>query len=195
MEQAGAEPAFSHPLQEEEEEGGAAAAAAEKRFKLWYVGWSWLDRRATLPMLPWLVAEIRRRSQQPEPGVVGPREVLLLLGASPHLRCVPSAPAGGARPAVLIFEHQAQHIARFIHAGHDLAYFAYLIKAQPDDPRSQMACHVFRANHPDQKGQQLLETSDRSGLVEMPSFVNLAFGIEQTWGQETSVGEGAFVCL
>ncbi|XP_048348972.1 TBC1 domain family member 4 isoform X4 [Sphaerodactylus townsendi] len=150
MEQAGAEPAFSHPLQEEEEEGGAAAAAAEKRFKLWYVGWSWLDRRATLPMLPWLVAEIRRRSQQPEPGVVGPREVLLLLGASPHLRCVPSAPAGGARPAVLIFEHQAQHIARFIHAGHDLAYFAYLIKAQPDDPRSQMACHVFRANHPDQ---------------------------------------------
>uniref|UniRef100_A0ABI7VZR9 TBC1 domain family member 4 n=1 Tax=Felis catus TaxID=9685 RepID=A0ABI7VZR9_FELCA len=33
---------------------------------------------------------------------------------------------------------------------HDLTYFAYLIKAQPDDPESQMACHVFRATDPNQ---------------------------------------------
>ncbi|XP_077200094.1 TBC1 domain family member 4 isoform X2 [Paroedura picta] len=141
---------FAHPLAAEAE---AQAGAGEKRFKLWYVGWSCLDRRTTLPMLPWLVAEIRRRSQKHEPSAVPPREVLLLLG-SPNLRCVPSAAAvpgsGSGGPAVFIFEHKAQHISRFIHNSHDLTYFAYLIKAQPDNPESQMACHVFRASDPSQ---------------------------------------------
>ncbi|XP_068785735.1 TBC1 domain family member 4 isoform X1 [Struthio camelus] len=158
---------LSHPLEPEPE----PAPPAEKRFRLWYVGSSCLDRRTTLPMLPWLMAEIRRRSQRQEPGgalasAVAAREVLLLLG-SPTLRCVPAGPASPGRsagassasgtgrpaspaPAVFIFEHKAQHIARFIHNSHDLTYFAYLIKAQPDNPESQMACHVFRATDPNQ---------------------------------------------
>ncbi|XP_032959791.1 TBC1 domain family member 4 isoform X4 [Rhinolophus ferrumequinum] len=155
---------FPHPL---EPEPGAPAQPGpgkpgDKRFRLWYVGGSCLDRRTTLPMLPWLMAEIRRRSQKPETGSCGAqaaREVLLVLSA-PFLRCVP-APGPGAtggsgptaaqpNPAVFIFEHKAQHISRFIHNSHDLTYFAYLIKAQPDDPESQMACHVFRATDPNQ---------------------------------------------
>ncbi|XP_036915238.1 TBC1 domain family member 4 isoform X1 [Sturnira hondurensis] len=155
---------FPHPL---ELESGPSAQLGpgkpgDKRFRLWYVGWSCLDRRTTLPMLPWLMAEIRRRSQKPEAGGCGapaPREVLLVLSA-PFLRCIPApgaGTAGGSGPAamqpstaVFIFEHKAQHISRFIHNSHDLTYFAYLIKAQPDDPESQMACHVFRATDPDQ---------------------------------------------
>ncbi|XP_070327663.1 TBC1 domain family member 4 isoform X2 [Odocoileus virginianus] len=155
---------FPHPL---EPEPGAPAQPgpgkpSDKRFRLWYVGGSCLDRRTTLPMLPWLMAEIRRRSQKPEAGGCGApaaREVLLVLSA-PFLRCVP-APGPGAtggsgptaaqpNPAVFIFEHKAQHISRFIHNSQDLTYFAYLIKAQPDDPESQMACHVFRAADPNQ---------------------------------------------
>uniref|UniRef100_A0A8C6YM73 PID domain-containing protein n=1 Tax=Nothoprocta perdicaria TaxID=30464 RepID=A0A8C6YM73_NOTPE len=152
------EPPLSHPLQEEPP--AAPAPAAEKRFRLWYVGSSCLDRRTTLPMLPWLVAEIRRRGQRQEAA----REVLLLLG-SPALRCVP-APAAG-RPAspgaaVFIFEHRAQHIARFIHNSHDRCCFAYLIKAQPDDPDSRMACHVFRAAEPGQTQCFLLENENFS---------------------------------
>ncbi|KAM9036485.1 TBC1 domain family member 4 isoform 1-T1 [Sarcophilus harrisii] len=167
---------FSHPLgpepEPEPEAAPAAAAAAEatsppgqvkpaeKRFRLCYVGWSCLDRRTTLPMLPWLMAEIRRRSQKPDPGSA--REVLLLLN-SPYLRCVPapsgcggstggspSAPGPLPNPSVFIFEHKAQHISRFIHNSHDLTYFAYLIKAQPENPESPMACHVFRATDPNQ---------------------------------------------
>ncbi|XP_050187472.1 TBC1 domain family member 4 isoform X2 [Myiozetetes cayanensis] len=154
---------LSHPLEPEPEP--QPAPPGEKRFRLWYVGSSCLDRRTTLPMLPWLVAEIRRRGQRQEPGgapgsAVPAREVLLLLG-SPTLRCVPAGPAspgpaaGPGRPAspapaVFIFEHKAQHIARFIHNSHDLTYFAYLIKAQPDNPDSPMACHVFRATDPNQ---------------------------------------------
>lgn len=155
---------FPHPL--EPEPGTPAQPGAtkpgDKRFRLWYVGGSCLDRRTTLPMLPWLMAEIRRRSQKPETGGCGApaaREVLLVLSA-PFLRCVPAPGAGVAggsgsgtlqsNTGVFIFEHKAQHISRFVHNSHDLTYFAYLIKAQPDDPESQMACHVFRATDPNQ---------------------------------------------
>lgn len=160
---------FAHPL---EPEPGAAAQPGpgkpgDKTFRLWYVGGSCLDRRTTLPMLPWLMAEIRRRSQKPEAGGCGapaPREVFLVLSA-PFLRCIPApgaGAAGGSGPAaaqpsaaVFIFEHRAQHISRFIHNSHDLTYFAYLIKAQPEDPESQMACHVFRATDPNQARRRL----------------------------------------
>ncbi|XP_006882765.1 PREDICTED: TBC1 domain family member 4 isoform X1 [Elephantulus edwardii] len=152
---------FAHPLEPEagHPPQSAPGKVGEKRFRLWYVGGSCLDHRTTLPMLPWLMAEIRRRSQKSEAGGYGAppaREVLLVLSA-PFLRCVPAPGAGGPglaatqpHPSVFIFEHKAQHISRFIHNSHDLTYFAYLIKAQPDDPESQMACHVFRATDPNQ---------------------------------------------
>ncbi|XP_037234365.1 TBC1 domain family member 4 isoform X1 [Falco rusticolus] len=164
MEKRGEGEPLSHPLELEPEPEPQPAPPGEKRFRLWYVGSSCLDRRTTLPMLPWLMAEIRRRGQRQEPGGVPgsgvlAREVLLLLG-SPTLRCVPAGPGPGPgpgpgrpaspAPAVFIFEHKAQHISRFIHNSHDLTYFAYLIKAQPDNPDSPMACHVFRATDPNQ---------------------------------------------
>ncbi|XP_030903949.2 TBC1 domain family member 4 isoform X4 [Melopsittacus undulatus] len=163
MEKRGEGEPLSHPL--EPEPDPQPVLPGEKRFRLWYVGSSCLDRRTTQPMLPWLMAEIRRRGQRQEPGGalgsgVPAREVLLLLG-SPTLRCVPAGPASPGRPAgtgcpaspapaVFIFEHKAQHIVRFIHNSHDLTYFAYLIKAQPDNPDSPMTCHVFRATDPNQ---------------------------------------------
>ncbi|KAM4700423.1 TBC1 domain family member 4 isoform 2-T2 [Discoglossus pictus] len=139
-----------HPLLEEQPVPDRPSKG-EKKFCLWYVGWSSLDRRTTLPMLPWLVAEIRRRAERQEPpGVVVPsREVQLLLVA-PHLRCVPVSNGTNANTAVFIFEHKAQHISRFIHNSQDLSYFAYLIKTQPDNPESEMACHVFKATDPSQ---------------------------------------------
>ncbi|KAM9021521.1 TBC1 domain family member 4 isoform 2-T2 [Ara ararauna] len=165
MEKQGEGEALSHPLEPEPEPDPQPVPPGEKRFRLWYVGSSCLDRRTTQPMLPWLMAEIRRRGQRQEPGGalgsgVPAREVLLLLG-SPTLRCVPAGPASPGRPAgtgcpasaapaVFIFEHKAQHIVRFIHNSHDLTYFAYLIKAQPDNPDSPMTCHVFRATDPNQ---------------------------------------------
>ncbi|XP_048388340.1 TBC1 domain family member 4 isoform X2 [Stegostoma tigrinum] len=120
----------------------------EKQFTLWYMGCSTLDRRTTLPMLPWLMAEIRRRCEKQEPGSsLAAREVQLSL-VRPLIRCVPKATS--SNPSVFIFEHKAQHVTRFIHNSHDLTYFAYLIRTQPDNPESEMACHVFRATDPNQ---------------------------------------------
>ncbi|XP_041699936.1 TBC1 domain family member 4 isoform X1 [Coregonus clupeaformis] len=122
-----------------------------KRFSLWYIGWSSLDRRTTLPMLPWLVAEIRRKSEKNESGrETGPvqaREVQLVL-TPPLIRCIPANNATNS--SVFIFEHKVQFISRFIHNSNDLTYFAYLIRSQPDNPKSEMTCHVFRANDPNQ---------------------------------------------
>ncbi|XP_062904525.1 TBC1 domain family member 4 isoform X1 [Mobula hypostoma] len=131
----------NQPVQEEK-------SKAEKRFSLWYMGWSTLDRRTTLPMLPWLMAEIRRRCEKQESGSsLAAREVLLIL-SPPLVRCVPQATGGNS--SVFIFEHKAQHIIRFIHNSHDLTYFAYLIRTQPDNPETEMACHVFRGTDPNQ---------------------------------------------
>ncbi|XP_031725958.1 TBC1 domain family member 4 isoform X4 [Anarrhichthys ocellatus] len=120
---------------------------SDRRFALTYVGWSSLDRRTTLPMLPWLVAEIRRRSERGDCGpAVQPREVQLVLNP-PFVRCVPS---NSNCSSVFIFEHKAQLVSRFIHNSNDLTYFAYLTRGQPDNPESEMSCHVFRANDPNQ---------------------------------------------
>ncbi|XP_023132396.1 TBC1 domain family member 4 isoform X3 [Amphiprion ocellaris] len=119
----------------------------ERRFALSYIGWSSLDRRATLPMLPWLVAEIRRRSEKGDCGpVMQPREVQLVL-CPPFVRCVPSS---SNNSSVFIFEHKAQLISRFIHNSNDLTYFAYLLRGQPDNPEAEMSCHVFKAADPNQ---------------------------------------------
>ncbi|XP_037344469.2 TBC1 domain family member 4 isoform X3 [Pungitius pungitius] len=120
---------------------------SERRFALTYVGCSSLDSRTTLPMLPWLVAEIRRRSERGDCGpAVQPREVQLVL-SPPFVRCVPSSSNSSS---VFIFEHKAQLVSRFIHNSNDLTYFAYLTRGQPDNPESEMCCHVFRACDPNQ---------------------------------------------
>ncbi|XP_028447845.1 TBC1 domain family member 4 isoform X1 [Perca flavescens] len=132
---------------ESQEERENSPPKSDRRFALTYIGWSSLDRRTTLPMLPWLVAEIRRRSEKGDCGpMVQPREVQLVLNP-PFVRCVPSS---SNNSSVFIFEHKAQLISRFIHNSNDLTYFAYLLRGQPDNPESEMSCHVFKASDPNQ---------------------------------------------
>ncbi|KAK1168053.1 TBC1 domain family member 4-like isoform X1 [Acipenser oxyrinchus oxyrinchus] len=133
-------------VQQAQDDKASNPLKAEKRFKLWYMGWSTLDRRTTLPMLPWLVAEIRRKSEKNELGSAQAREVQLVL-TPPLIRCVP---ANNNNASVFIFEHKAHQVSRFLHNSHDLTYFAYLIRSQPDNPESEMACHVFKACDPNQ---------------------------------------------
>ncbi|XP_037645412.1 TBC1 domain family member 4 isoform X2 [Sebastes umbrosus] len=132
---------------ESPDERESSSSSSPPRFALTYIGWSSLDRRTTLPMLPWLVAEIRRKSERGDCGpVVQPRDVQLVLN-TPFVRCVPSS---SNNSSVFIFEHKAQLISRFIHNSNDLSYFAYLMRGQPDNPESEMSCHVFKACDPNQ---------------------------------------------
>ncbi|XP_010788939.1 TBC1 domain family member 4 isoform X2 [Notothenia coriiceps] len=132
---------------ESQDERESSPPKSDRAFSLTYIGWSSLDRRSTLPMLPWLVAEIRRKCEKGDCGpVVQPREVQLALNP-PFIRCVPS---NSNNSSVFIFEHKAQLISRFIHNSNDLTYFAYLLRGQPDNPESEMSCHVFKAGDPNQ---------------------------------------------
>ncbi len=140
---------------ESQDERESSPPKSDRRFALTYIGWSSLDRRTTLPMLPWLVAEIRRRSEKGDCGpVVQPREVQLIL-SPPLVRCVPSS---SNNSSVFIFEHKAQLVSRFIHNSNDLTYFAYLLRGQPDNPESEMSCHVFKAGDPNQVGLPKCQT-------------------------------------
>ncbi|XP_035531940.1 TBC1 domain family member 4 isoform X3 [Morone saxatilis] len=134
-------------METQEDERESSPPKSDRRFALTYIGWSSLDRRTTLPMLPWLVAEIRRRGERGDCGpMVQPREVQLVLNP-PFVRCVPSS---SNNSSVFIFEHKAQLVSRFIHNSNDLTYFAYLLRGQPDNPESEMSCHVFKACDPNQ---------------------------------------------
>uniref|UniRef100_A0A8C4EAL4 TBC1 domain family member 4 n=1 Tax=Dicentrarchus labrax TaxID=13489 RepID=A0A8C4EAL4_DICLA len=134
-------------MESRDDERESSPPKSDRKFALTYIGWSSLDRRTTLPMLPWLVAEIRRRGERGDCGpVVQPREVQLVLNP-PFVRCVPSS---SNNSSVFIFEHKAQLVSRFIHNSNDLTYFAYLLRGQPDNPESEMSCHVFKACDPNQ---------------------------------------------
>ncbi|XP_066541947.1 TBC1 domain family member 4 isoform X3 [Hoplias malabaricus] len=142
----------------------------ERSFSLLYMGCSSLDRRITLPMLPWLVAEIRRRGERNVSesgcgsGAAQARPVQLCI-SPPLLRCVPAASSSAA---VFIFEHKAQFISRFIHNSHDLSYFAYLIRSQPEDPESEVSCHVFKASEPNQVAEVIssIRQASKTALKE-----------------------------
>ncbi|CAL9690408.1 unnamed protein product [Knipowitschia caucasica] len=131
----------------DEKESSPLSSDSDRRFSLSYIGWTAMDKRTTLPMLPWLVADIRRKSERNDcASQVQPRDVQLVLNP-PVLRCVPS---NNNNSSVFIFEHKAQLISRFIHNSNDLSYFAYLLRGQPDNPESEMSCHVFKACDPRQ---------------------------------------------
>ncbi|XP_075923957.1 TBC1 domain family member 4-like isoform X2 [Petromyzon marinus] len=116
----------------------AGGCVAERAFSLAYLGSTALDQRATLSMLPWIVAELLRRSEKEQIE----REVVLYV-CPPLVRCVPAGSQSNS--SIFIFEQRAAHISRFVHCSRQPGSFAYLVRTQPDNPDSHTSCHVFRA--------------------------------------------------
>ncbi|CAM9601816.1 unnamed protein product [Lampetra planeri] len=116
----------------------AVSCVAERAFSLAYLGSTALDQRATLSMLPWIVAELLRRSEKEQME----REVMLYV-CPPLVRCVPAGSQSNS--SIFIFEQRAAHISRFVHCSRQPGSFAYLVRTQPDNPDSHTSCHVFRA--------------------------------------------------
>ena len=123
---------------------GMGLKAKRMLFEVSYLGESVLDRRYTQPMLPWIMAEVRRRQDK--------RAVVLEVLAQ-TLKAVPVAGEGdgegpgpgpaeaGAAPP--LFEHKLQSLSRFARTHQDPKCFAYLTRANVEAPFS---CHVFEAN-------------------------------------------------
>ncbi|CAK7294622.1 TBC1 domain family member 1 [Vulpes lagopus] len=85
-------------------------------FSLQLVGSLPVHSLTTMPMLPWVVAEVRRLSAQ----------------------------ASRKEPGTSIFECKPQHVHKLIHNSHDPSYFACLIK--DNAASQQSICYVFKAD-------------------------------------------------
>ncbi|KAI8508481.1 TBC1 domain member 4, partial [Branchiostoma belcheri] len=109
----------------------ARSATKKGPFRLWYLGKCVLDRRYTSPMLPWVVAELRRTS--------GParQEISLQLTKS-TVRGSPQGEDNG-----VLFEHKLQQVARMARNLHYPTCFAYLTRESSDSP---FAFHAFEAH-------------------------------------------------
>lgn len=100
----------------------------------------------TMPMLPWVVAEVRRLNGQASKKEPGARQVRLCVSPS-GLRCEPEPGKSQQWDPLIcssIFECKPQHVHKLIHNSHDPSYFACLIK---DSAASQQSiCYVFKAD-------------------------------------------------
>ncbi|XP_048391048.1 TBC1 domain family member 1 isoform X2 [Stegostoma tigrinum] len=109
--------------------------AKGQRFSLQLVGSLPVHQLTTMPMLPWVVAEVRRRSARG----AGSRRVRLQV-CQGWLRCVA---ASGGSP---VFQQQAQHIYKLLHYSSEPNYFAYLTRSQAGPEPQHSLCFVFRAS-------------------------------------------------
>lgn len=100
-----------------------------KLFNAIYYGSITLDRRYTPAMLPWLVAEVKRRGQR------GRQIKLEVKGHTLKCHC-----ANGN----LWFEHKLNAIYRFIQTSHNKRCFGYLVKDVQD--AASQHCYVFEAS-------------------------------------------------
>ncbi|XP_058402855.1 TBC1 domain family member 1 isoform X2 [Diceros bicornis minor] len=115
-------------------------------FGLQLVGSLPVHSLTTMPMLPWVVAEVRRLSGQSSKREPGTKQVRLYVSPS-GLRCEPEPGKSQQWDPLIcssIFECKPQHVHKLIHNSHDPSYFACLIK---DDAASrQSICYVFKAD-------------------------------------------------
>ncbi|XP_060680963.1 TBC1 domain family member 1 isoform X1 [Hemiscyllium ocellatum] len=106
-----------------------------QRFSLQLVGSLPVHQLTTMPMLPWVVAEVRRRSARG----TGSRRVRLQVSQG-WLRCVA---ASGGSP---VFQQRAQHIHKLLHNSSEPNYFAYVSRSQAGPEPQHSLCFVFRAS-------------------------------------------------
>ncbi|XP_040191072.1 TBC1 domain family member 1 isoform X2 [Rana temporaria] len=115
-------------------------------YKLQLIGSLTLHAFTTMPMLPWVVAEIKRKSlsRSKEPQSVRP--VRLYVSAL----CICCEPDPGEShqwdPLICssIFEYKPQSLQKLIHNSQDPSYFACLLKEEDKTPQ-RSTCYVFRS--------------------------------------------------
>lgn len=101
-----------------------------RTYKVIYLGYAVLDRRYTLPMLPWVIAEIKRHGSQN-------MEEIFIEVTEQSLKAV------NCGNKQLVFEHKLQSISKFAQSSHDTTCFTYMTREVVNGP---CAYHVFQAS-------------------------------------------------
>ncbi|KAK1175338.1 TBC1 domain family member 1-like [Acipenser oxyrinchus oxyrinchus] len=117
-------------------------------YRLQLVGFLPVHTLTTTPMLPWIVAEIRRHSSQGVRSALIPRWVKLYISQA-AVCCEMDAGYSQQWDPLhynIIFEHQPQRVYKLIHNSNDPSYFACLIREPgPGLPGNKSTCYVFRS--------------------------------------------------
>ncbi|XP_057627435.1 TBC1 domain family member 1 isoform X3 [Chionomys nivalis] len=155
-------------------------------FGLQLVGALPVHSLTTMPMLPWVVAEVRRLSGQgakKEPGV---KQVRLWVSPS-GLRCEPDLRKSQQWDPLIcssIFECKPQHVHKLIHNSHDPSYFACLIKE--DAANSQSLCYVFKAD--DQtKVPEIISSIRQAGKIARQEELRCPSEFDDTFAKKFEV--------
>ena len=98
------------------------------RFRFVYLGNAMLDRRYTQAMLPWIIAEVKRKKERQEIGLIVEYMAVKAVDCS---------------TGDVIFQHKVQTITRCARSA-DKKCFAYLTKSPQDV--SSCFCYVFEAS-------------------------------------------------
>ncbi|XP_058862456.1 TBC1 domain family member 1-like isoform X3 [Acipenser ruthenus] len=117
-------------------------------YRLQLVGFLPVHTLTTLPMLPWIVAEIRRHSSQGVRSALIPRWVKLYISQAAVCCEMDAGHSQQWDPLHynIIFEHQPQRVYKLIHNSNDPSYFACLIREPgPGLPGNKSTCYVFRS--------------------------------------------------
>ncbi|XP_078250143.1 TBC1 domain family member 1 isoform X7 [Pogona vitticeps] len=133
-------------------------------FSLQLVGSLSVHSLTTMPVLPWIVTEIRRLSTQSSKEENSSSQIRLYVSPV-MLRC--EADTGKNQqwdPLICssVFECRPQHVHKLIHNSHDPSYFACLIK--DGALNQQSTCYVFKAD--DQtKVPEIISTIRQAGKI------------------------------
>nr|XP_019597493.1 PREDICTED: TBC1 domain family member 1 isoform X3 [Rhinolophus sinicus] len=155
-------------------------------FGLQLVGSLPVHSLTTMPMLPWVVAEVRRLSGQSSIKEPGSKQVRLCVSPS-GLKCEPEPGKSQQWDPLIcssIFECKPQHVHKLIHNSHDPSYFACLIK---DDAANQRSiCYVFKAD--DQtKVPEIISSIRQAGKIARQEELHCPSEFDDTFAKKFEV--------
>ncbi|XP_064142033.1 TBC1 domain family member 1 isoform X1 [Loxodonta africana] len=153
-------------------------------FGLQLVGSLPVHSLTTMPMLPWIVAEVRRLSTSRK----GPVTKQVRLCVSPSgLRCEHEPGKSQQWDPLLcssIFECKPQQVHKLIHNSHDPSYFACLIKE--DVASQQSICYVFKAD--DQtKVPEIISSIRQAGKIARQEELHCPSEFDDTFAKKFEV--------
>ncbi|XP_004642723.1 TBC1 domain family member 1 [Octodon degus] len=155
-------------------------------FGLQLVGSLPVHSLTTMPMLPWVVAEVRRLSGQSSKKEPVVRQVRLWVSPS-GLRCEPDPGRSQQWDPLIcssIFECKPQRVHKLIHNSHDPSYFACLIKE--DAVYRQSVCYVFKAD--DQtKVPEIISSIRQAGKIARQEELRCPSEFDDTFAKKFEV--------
>ncbi|ERE92234.1 TBC1 domain family member 1 [Cricetulus griseus] len=155
-------------------------------FGLQLVGALPVHSLTTMPMLPWVVAEVRRLSGQGSKKEPGIKQVRLWVSPS-GLRCEPDLRKSQQWDPLIcssIFECKPQRVHKLIHNSHDPSYFACLIKE--DAANRQSLCYVFKAD--DQtKVPEIISSIRQAGKIARQEELRCPSEFDDTFAKKFEV--------